>query len=128
MAKAASLTQQVKAAAEFAPPGSLSAKALRQFKVAKAATVKAETSDFFNNGHNVVIDRRDPTELVARIGLDPEAMAAILHTTKKDGTPGGKFLAITEGLYNSVPVKIGEQTFFLAVSLRLYEPKSAAKK
>lgn len=78
----------------------------RIFKTAQPATpVKVwKPGDFETNGHNLIVDWRDPAVLALMIGTDPEALSNIYQGTKggmalarSDGTRYGAFLAETAG-------------------------------
>lgn len=98
-------------------------KALRTFQTQKPV---ARPEKLFSCGHNVILDLRNPLELVLRMGLDETAFENLLPTQKADGTPGAVYLGRTAAdgaRYNSVPLSLNGKSWFLSASLQLWVPK-----
>lgn len=93
-------------------------KAARQF-MAPPPKMTDNDDPVQSGGHNLVIDRRDPNELLLRIALDAEAMAAMLKPTKADGKDGAPVLAkaVHPSSRFSYPLKIDGKQFWLNLAL-----------
>lgn len=94
-------------------------KALRAF--IKPQPMQAVNDDaLMSGGHNLIIDRRDPTELVLRIGLDDTCFAEMFTPPKAGGGEGAPVLAKAQhgnSRFGSVPLKIRGEMFWLNLAL-----------
>lgn len=98
---------------------------LRQFLTPQKSSDKQEDL-LLVAGHNVVVDRRTPDTIRIEIGTDADCFDNMYQKTKKDGSAGGRFLALTKGaMFDSCPITIGGARFFLTVKVEKYDPKQS---
>lgn len=82
----------------------------------------AQTAPVFSAGHQVAIDKRDPTRVSLHIPTDAAAFANVWKSPKEPSKPGKKpaeYLARTEGPYGGVACELGGRKCYVNLTIRV---------